>query len=167
MSATNRGIKRNDYDFYPTPPQPIEQILNEIDFANIKTFLEPCKGNGAIYDLIPDHIEKQYAEIQEGIDYLKNRFESDLIVTNPPFSIALEFLEKSLNEAKTVIYLLRLNFLGSQKRKQFWNDNPPTHIFVLSKRPSFTGKGTDATEYAWFVWDKNSIIKRNKGIYVI
>lgn len=164
MSATNRGAKRNEYDFYPTPKQPIEQILNEIDFTNVKTFLEPCNGNGAIYNLIPSNIEKQYAELQEGIDYLENKFESDLVITNPPFSIALEFLQKSLSEAKTVAYLLRLNFLGSQRRKQFWNENAPTHIFVLSKRPSFTGKGTDATEYAWFVWDRNNTIKRERYI---
>jgi len=91
----------------------------------------------------------------------------DLIITNPPFKIALEFLEKSLTESKTVIYLLRLNFLGTLKRKEFWNANQPTHLFTLAKRPSFTGKGTDATEYAWFVWDRGNFMKQEKGIYVI
>ena len=141
MSATNRGAKKNTFDFYTTPQEPIDKI--------------------------PNHIEKQYAEIQKGKDYLKVNFKSDLIVTNPPFSLALEFLEKSLREAEVVVYLLRLNFLGSQKRKPFWEKNPPSHIFVLSKRPSFTGKGTDATEYAWFVWDKKGAIKRDRGIYVL
>ena len=36
--------------------------------------------------------------------------------------------------------------------------NSPTSLFVLSKRPSFTGKGTDATDYAWYVWDKTDRI---------
>ena len=167
MSATNRGAERNAYDFYPTPSEPINQILNEIDFTTVTSFLEPCKGDGAILNLIPDGITKHYAEIREGIDYLKYIYKVDLIVTNPPFSIALEFLQKSLRESKTVVYLLRLNFLGSQKRKQFWTDNPPTHTFVLSKRPSFTGKGTDATEYAWFVWDYGKLFKKPNGIYVL
>jgi hypothetical protein len=28
-----------------------------------------------------------------------------------------------------------------------------TSRFVLPNRPSFTGKGTDATAYAWFCWN--------------
>jgi hypothetical protein len=26
---------------------------------------------------------------------------------------------------------------------------------VSPRRPSFTGKGSEASEYAWFVWDDN------------
>lgn len=79
---------------------------------------------------------------------------SDLIITNPPFSLALAFLQKSLGEARTVISLLRLNFLGSQKRRAFWQEDRPSHVLVLAERPSFSRDGrTDATEYAWFCWD--------------
>lgn len=167
MSAAGRGDVRNPYDFYPTPDSCVCQILNEVDFTKVKSFVEPCRGDGVIYNKIPEGIIKDFAEIREGRDYLRETYKSDLVITNPPFSIALDFLQKSLSESTSVVYLLRLNFLGSQKRKEFWNTNPPTHIFVLSKRPSFTGKGTDATEYAWFVWDSSSIIKRPPGVYVI
>lgn len=164
MSATNRGTIKNEWDFYPTPKEPVEKILAEIDFTDVSSFVEPCRGDGVIYDRIA--CKKDYAEIRENIDYFNVDFKCDLIVTNPPFSIALDFLEKSLRESKTVVYLLRLNFLGSQKRQEFWKKNPPSHLFTLSKRPSFTGKGTDATEYAWFVWDGGGYMKRPQGIYV-
>lgn len=88
----------------------------------------------------------------------------DLIVTNPPFSLSMEFLTKSLSEAQTVVYLLRLNYLGSAERKTFWKQNQPTHLYVLSNRPSFTGLGTDATEYAWFVWDRGQLFIDPPGI---
>lgn len=168
MSATNRGAARNENDFYPTPDSAIEPILEELDLSKVNSFCEPCKGSNAIGKYFK-HIDTfDYAELSEGIDYLETQRDyADLIVTNPPFSVALEFLEKSLEEARTVAYLLRLNFLGSQKRKKFWQENPPTHIFVLSKRPSFTGKGTDSTEYAWFVWDRGDVMKRRKGVYVL
>ena len=39
-------------------------------------------------------------------------------------------------------------------------ENTPTALHVLSKRPSFTGKGTDATDYAWYVWDKTERLSR-------
>lgn len=28
-------------------------------------------------------------------------------------------------------------------------------VYVMPKRPSFTGSGSDATAYAWMAWQKN------------
>jgi hypothetical protein len=168
MSATNRGTVRNKNDFYPTPEYTIDSLLNVLNLHNNITFHEPCKGNGIIYNKINTPF-KSYCELEEGIDYLitDNKEKFDLIITNPPFSLAKEFINKSLNEANSIWYLLRLNFLGSQTRKDWWKDKMPTHLLVLSKRPSFTNKGTDATEYAWFGWDKINICKLNKGIHIL
>lgn len=170
MSATNRGTIRNVNDFYPTPLYTIDSLIKNIDFNKVSSFLEPCKGDGIIYNNINCSI-KTYCELSEEIpkNYLNTTYgKFDLIITNPPFSLAKEFLEKSIKEADCVCYLLRLNFLGSQKRKLFWeNISTPNKLLVLSKRPSFTGKGTDATDYAWFCWDKNNIIKLNNGITIL
>jgi len=85
----------------------------------------------------------------------------DLIITNPPFSLAMEFIEKSFQWRKSdksiVAMLLRLNFLGSKKRASWLRQHTPS-VYVSPKRPSFAlnkdGKrGTDSIEYAWFVWD--------------
>lgn len=171
MSATNRGTKRNKNDFYPTPEETINSLLNHIDFSKVSSFLEPCKGNGAIYNKVECTI-KTYCEISENIpkDYLSTQYNKfDLIVTNPPFSIAQDFLVKSLKESDCVCYLLRLNYLGSKKRADtLWNKvSTPNKLLVLSKRPSFTGKGTDATEYAWFCWDKSNLINLPNGIHIL
>jgi hypothetical protein len=194
MSAKNRGSILINQEFYPTPEYSTKAILKEINFDKVNTFLEPCKGLGHIYDLIPV-TNKSYCELSEGKDYLKTKVDkADLILTNPPFSLAQEFIKKSLQESNTVIMLQRINFLGSKGRKQFWNSNPPTHLFVLSERPKFIAKCTkcknpnnyqigsieicplcggtvkpqsDATEYAWFVWDKSGVMFKDKGIYVI
>ena len=47
MSATNRGAKRIEYDFYPTP---IEVIHNFLDHYQLKdgAILEPCAVDVAI-----------------------------------------------------------------------------------------------------------------------
>jgi len=156
--------ERLESDFYPTPLYSLKPLLDRVDFTNVNSFLEPCRGDSRIIDLIPCKT-KYWAEIRDGIDYLTTSFPAiDLIITNPPFSISLEFIQKSLTEAKTICYLQRLNWLGSQKRKDFWNDNIPDKLFILSKRPQFKkelglGGGTDSTEYAWFIWDKLGIIK--------
>ena len=167
MSATNRGAVRRERDYYPTPSECTWALMKEIIIPIGSVLCEPCAGDGAIPDA-SNWPEWVYAEIEEDIDYLNTDFNFvDGIITNPPFSLAQEFLEKSLREADFVAYLLRLNFLGSQKRKLWWQDKTPTHLYVLSKRPSFTGNGTDATEYAWFVWDKQGWCKRDPNIYVI
>ena len=82
------------------------------------------------------------------------------IITNPPFSNTQEILEHlleiranaPLNTKPKIIILQRLGFLGSQKRHNFWNKYPPDAVWAVSKRPSFTGQGTDAHEYGWFIW---------------
>lgn len=149
-------MARSPYDFYPTPHWCYEKL--PIDYSNYKTALEPCAGDYRIADFMMEKgLEVEACEIQEGDDYFDwKEPKVDLILTNPPFSIAQEFIEKALIDAKTVIMLLRLNFLGAQKRNEFWNNNEPDALYILSKRPSFTGKGTDSTEYAWYVWQSEN-----------
>lgn len=176
--------ERSKYDFYPTPKEAF-LALYEADKENwndIHSILEPAAGDGNLINYISEvksdvlmlateldmdshkeslinALNKFDAFVYElnNTDYLKYKptLTPNLVITNPPFSIAQEFIEHTLEVIKPdrTIMLLRLNFLGSQKRKDFWRKHPPSKIYVLSKRPSFTGKGTDSTEYAWFVWD--------------
>lgn len=175
MSAKNRGTETRKHDFYATPEISIRTLFNEfsLDLSNIHVALEPSAGNGAISkvlkELYPtinlDQIEireeeknvlEQYGNvfIEDFLSYNSNK-KYDLIITNPPFTYAKEFIEKSFelsHENTIIIMLLRLNYLGSQKRHDFWKKHLPDQQHTLSSRPSFTGSGTDATEYAWFVW---------------
>lgn len=205
MSATNRGSILISQEFYPTPQTATQSILKEIDMSKVNTFTEPCRGEGHIYDLVTGPY-KHYCELSEGTDYLLTQMpQVDLILTNPPFSLAEAFIIKALKEAGTVIMLQRVNFLGSQARKAFWNANPPTHLFVLANRPKFVATCTnklvdsnnkrictdkhsyqittpatpciscgsltrptsDATEYAWFCWDRAGLILKSPGVYVL
>src|SRR3990167_1482815 len=174
MTRTDKGNrKRLKHDAYQTPFSAIRPMLNYVYMDGVFRFLEPCRGSGNIYDMVElPAKQKVWCEISGGRDYLKTRFRKrfDLIMTNPPYSQWREFLEKSLTEADTVIYLLRLNCLGSgskTKRAEFWNKNRPTHLFPLQKRPSFAHGGTDMTDYGWFVWDRGELIKTKEWITVL
>ncbi len=87
---------------------------------------------------------------------IKEFAQPDVIITNPPFALAQEITEKALKDVKSgglVIMLLRLNFLGGQKRVKFWETHMPTWIYIHSKRMSFTDdKKTDSIEYMHAVW---------------
>lgn len=169
MSATNRGAQRIPKDSYQTPDYCVEALLPFIRWPEVHSFLEPCRGSGSIYGQV-SAARKAWCELSEGRDYLTAQYPErfDLIITNPPFSLAMEFLTKSLDEANTVIYLLRVNMLGAKCRKDFWNRHPPSHLFPLAKRPSFTGRSrTDATEYAWFAWDRGGLIQADGWLTVL
>lgn len=93
--------------------------------------------------------------ITDYLEWQKDR-EYQTIFGNPPYSLAREFIEKSYeikNKNTVIIFLLRLGFLKSKTRFDFWQKHPVNKLIVLSKRPSFTGGGTDASAYGWFIWD--------------
>jgi hypothetical protein len=93
-------------------------------------------------------------------DYLKldckNKY--DVVVTNPPFNLAREIIEKALDDVKDngfVIMLLRLNFFGGKLRKDMWDKQMPKYAFVHHRRMSFTDDGkTDSIEYCHMVWQR-------------
>lgn len=165
MSRQKTGQRLNVTDFYATPPWSYENL--DIDWSRFSSAHEPCRGDGRIHFFLEEEkkIPCTYSEINEGLDFFDWKSSTDLILTNPPFSIAKEFIEHSLAKCNTCVMLLRLNYLGSISRHDWWKKHIPTALFVLSKRPSFTGKGTDATEYAWFVWDKTDRIPH--GIFFV
>jgi hypothetical protein len=80
-----------------------------------------------------------------------------LVISNPPFSAALEFLEfahEIRDESHAdVLFLLPVGYLGSQGRHAFWSEHQPDAMRVFSTRLSFTGDGKTANaDYAWFYW---------------
>lgn len=147
-------------ELYPTPHQVVSALMQKLKLREKDKFLEPCRGTDAIWNQInlPDN-QKHWAEIEMGRDYLKTNFQQvDVIITNPPFSLTEQFIEKSLSELApdgTMAYLQRVNFLGSIKRIDFWKRvGFPGKSPIIVPRPRFVGGGSDSCEYAWFIWDR-------------
>lgn len=91
----------------------------------------------------------------------------DLIVGNPPYGprvkgvpMAEWFVRKGYsmlsNARGHMIYLMRLSMLaGIQRSRGFWREFPPVDVAVVSRRPSFYGRSTNATDYAVYHWIKS------------
>jgi hypothetical protein len=79
---------------------------------------------------------------------------TDLIVMNPPFALAQEFIERAISHwlafDGTCAVLLRLAFMCSKKRAAFRAAHP-FDVLALASRPSFTGGSTDSADYALFL----------------
>ncbi|MGY3887206.1 DNA methyltransferase [Aeromonas aquatica] len=125
-----------------------------------------------IFNLMPLPDErKDWCELRQGVDYLEADLGCgvyDLIVTNPPFSLTEAFIRKSLKELKpdgTLIYLQRVNFLGTAKRVPFWAEvGFPDKTPVLVPRPRFVRGGTDSCEYCWYIWDRGGRVNLPPGL---
>lgn len=185
MSSTNRGRSRNISDYYITPEEEINKFLDSFlgdsDYCKDFDVLDPCAGgdsnhlmaypnallkrgfkNITTIDVRPD----SKADIKGDFLQLELQKSYDFIITNPPFYIAEEVIKKAMKnvvDGGWVIMLLRLNFMGSQNRRDFWLKYPPLGIYIHSKRMCFTGDGkTDSIEYAHFVWRKMERENKNE-----
>ena len=178
MSSTNRGGNVVSPDYYVTPIEPIRTFLRELvklephvltgrvldsaaggDQVRPMSYPEALKSLGVKDSQITTVDMRSDSRAQVKSDYLKwvPEKEFDLVISNPPFCLAREFIEKGWKDCVDrgfVIMLLRLNFFGSQKRQSFWQGNMPKYSFVHSNRMSFTPDGkTDSIEYMHCVWE--------------
>jgi len=178
FSLNNRG-QRNKSDFYQTPYSLTHELLNNEEFDYEKIVYEPACGDGAIIDVL---IQSKYwgnkyivvgTDINDGFDFLDHIKDHSshhpaYIITNPPFSLAQEFIEQAKKVAtKKIAMLLPLNYLHGQKRYEtLWQDTtfPLKKIYVLSRYPMLTssiredGKFTTGMQvYAWYIWEKSYI----------
>ena len=190
MSSTNRhnAEKRHIADYYVTPVKDIITFLGALDEEVTldiwdKTILDPCAGGDPSHDMsYPKALKEYYAipddwngiktiDIREDslaetkCNYIETKldYKPFLIISNPPFNQAMEFIKKALDDVEDggyVAMLLRLNFLETKARKDFFDNYMPTWIFVHHKRMSFTDAGgTDSVAYCHMVWKKNDYPK--------
>lgn len=176
MSATNRaGSSRSPNDFHETPAWSVRAILPQL--PKRCRYLDAGCGSGAIGSVVAKEgtpfglvsgveVDVELANraasigmVVETADFLqipnKEWEDTQVVISNPPYTLAMEFIQKALELVRpnmgTVAMILRIPFLAARSRAEFHQTNP-SDVFILPKRPSFTGGGTDATDYAWFVW---------------
>ena len=158
---------RAEHDYYATNPITVPELLGVEEFKG--SVWEPFCGEGHIskeqekqgYQVTSsDLIERGYGE--GGKDIFKCSVkEADNVISNPPYNLALESVEHLLNlGVGKIAMFLKITFLESQKRYQFFMDNPPKKVWVYSGRRTVARNGDEkmfqassAICYAWFVWE--------------
>lgn len=164
FSCNNTG-KRKASDFYETPYSMTEQLLNIELFDLNGTTLEPACGKGAITYVLEKHGFRQITSYDKERDFLKEKNTFSQIITNPPFSLAFEFIQHAKLVAETKFaLLLPLSYLhGKRRLDEIYSDElfPLARVYVFCRYPLLgdalrkDGKyRTGMMVYAWFVWDK-------------
>lgn len=158
FSCNNVNKKRKKSDFYETPYSLTRLLLNKIKLDG--KILEPSCGNGAIVKVLKEfgYENVTYYDIEK--DFLKENEKYDVIITNPPFSLAKEFIEKCKVVSDSFYLLLPLSYLhGKERYDKFYSDKkyPLNKIYIFTRYPLLGDKlredgkhKTGMMVYAWF-----------------
>jgi hypothetical protein len=163
FSLNNVNGKRRKSDFYETPYSLTQLLLDrETMLGNI---LEPACGDGAIVKVLKDNGYTEITAYDKETNFLKETKKYDTVITNPPFSLAYEFIQKAKEVSENKIYmLLPLNYLHGKKRyDNIYQDKDfgLRSVYVFTRYPLLgellrkDGKhNTGMVVYAWYVFQK-------------
>ncbi len=169
-------------DFFPTPPWATRALCEHVilppDYKHRNAW-DPCAGEGHMSEVLAEYFtEGVYSSdvhdyerghvigsfVGEGPDVvLPPAVRVDWIVMNPPFNLALEFVERALSVAlRGAAVLVRTSWLeGAERYRRLFCMHPPSKIAVFAERvPMVKGRwdpdASTATSYVWLVWRKGS-----------
>lgn len=169
--GVNPNAKREENDYYATHPSAIEIALPMLRKCGLNQNVWECAcGEGHISEVLikngynvysSDLIDRGYGDV---LDFLQTdkKFNGD-ILTNPPFKIAEDFIEKAMELIPTgnnVFMFLKIQFLESESRAKLFEKYPIKYVLPYSRRQKCSKnaefeKYTATTQfYAWFVFEK-------------
>ena len=163
----NANNDREENDFYPTPDNATQSLLDRQKFDG--NIWECACGNGAMsklminngYDVYSsDLIDRGFGET--GIDFLQSTKQVDNIVTNPPFNLATEFTTHAFTLArKKVVMLSKISYLeGVKRREQIFNKRKLEKVLIFSRRVPFKKESSNKLAgglmaFGWFIYNVN------------
>ena len=165
FSGNNVQGQRKKSDFYETPYSITSHLLEIEDFNKSLTVCEPACGDGAIVKILEKKWDNVVAyDIEK--NFLWETKNYDYIITNPPFSLAYEFVQKAKQIAtEKFAFLLPLSYLHGKKRydniymdKQYGLKK----VYVFTRYPMLgeslreDGKyNTGMMVYAWYIFENH------------
>lgn len=174
-----RKWERKPADLYPTPVDGTESLIPALkamkrpDGTPIKRIWEPACGDGRLARVLEWHgFEVIATDLREypgfgvgGLDFLNDDplekwgwdvGEIDAIVTNPPFSLAEEFIRRSLSITPNVAMLLKQTYWNVGGRsKGLWVEHMPDMELKMTWRLAFLMKergNSPLMDCMWNVW---------------
>jgi hypothetical protein len=163
---------RKPADFYPTPYEGTESLMPIIKtlLPNGGKIWEPCCGDLDMTRVLEWHgYEVTSTDIRHtgqgigGIDFLNDDVtekwgwipDPDMIVMNPPFSLAAEFIERALSYTPNVACLMKIDYWNAISRLPLWKSRQPAFFFPLTFRLAFLKDERGSSPLmncAWAVW---------------
>jgi hypothetical protein len=160
-------------DLYETPAVAVEALLRVLPLPGGEIW-EPACGRGAIANVLRAHGHRVVctdlidygvdSTAIYGVDFLQATVPPPgvtTILTNPPYSIANDFVAHALELCPNVMMLLRLAFLESERRSPILDGAGLARVLAFRKRlPMMHRNGWEGPKansgmaFAWFQWDR-------------
>jgi hypothetical protein len=146
-------LKQGSPNDFQTPPEALKPLMPYL--KKNMTIWECASGSG---NLVKEFKKKGFnvisSDILNGKDFLKYEPKDyDVIITNPPFSIKQEFLERAYSLKKPFAFLLPLTTFESKKRQELFKKYG-LEVILIDQRVNFEtpdGKGNGSWfATAWF-----------------
>ena len=166
FSANNASGKRKKSDFYETPYTLTRKFLDVEEFNKELSVCEPACGAGAISGVLKEYWEDDelVTAYDRETNFLWEMGEYEYVITNPPFSIAFEFIQRAKLVAKNKFaLLLPLSYLHGKKRyDEIYSDRNYglKKVYVFTRYPMLGDKlredgkyNTGMMVYARCVWE--------------
>lgn len=155
----NPNQKRSVSDFYPTPPDVTYALLRFLSLPKDTTIWEPAAGDGDMVQAIWDYGHLVIGtDLRFGYDFLTEPMKPcDWIITNPPFSLAEEFIKRCVEHDRPFALLLKSQFWHARKRLDLFREFPPAYVCPLTWRPDFLLKqhekrSAPLMDVMWCIW---------------
>lgn len=150
------NAKVSNSDYFYTPTWVTELLLRHISFRG-KIVLEPACGERHIVNYLKGSGISCYGfDIKSSYDFLKTskdkvRLTYDCIITNPPFSLKDQFIEKCIEIGIPWVLLLPIQSIQGKKRNELFSKVEDLSIIIPNKRVAFIGgKNSPNFASAWF-----------------
>lgn len=177
-------------NFFPTPPWAvrgfIELVLCKlIPIAQMKQMRahECCAGEGHMAETMRRYFGEVYAsdvfdygvgyDVEDILDPYVPLERRDVLMTNPPFPIAMEIVLRALKaRIPNVFVVCRSNWIeGIDRYQSLFEKRPPTFIAPYVERvPMVEGRydagASSATSYSWFGWVQGAPSRRPETFFI-
>ena len=161
MSQRESGYQRKLLDQYETPAWVTLALIPHLP-EFIGKIWEPACGSGKMVAALRQAgFDVVGSDITQGVDFLSQAPETGVsaVITNPPYALARQFIERALyfDDTRIVAMLLRTDFAHAARRVHLFADGA-----MFAKRVELTRRirwfehsdGPPTFNHCWMIWDR-------------
>lgn len=162
---TKRNTNALVSDLYTTPSWAVMALIKREKFKG--EIIDAGCGKGHIAKVLQStgHNVKgvdlyDWGFGETGINYLEYSEETENVISNPPFTLLANFINKSIELATNKVAIFaRVSALESLSRwESIYSTKPPTKVYMFVNRVKCNKGGHDNGEsssvfYCWMIWD--------------
>jgi len=117
-NCNNVKYRKSKNDSIYTPKPIALKMIEMCDLKEGDLVLDPSYGEGVFYNNFPDYVNKEWCEIEKGIDFFEYDKRVSCIIGNPPYSLWSKWLEHTMKLTDKFCYIFNTMNLTDTRVKE-------------------------------------------------